>query len=83
MLSVLVFLLTISPASRGGVTVPQTAPPPSKIDAPGELDKLGQSCGAFQVVGCAEELLTGQPVHVGVQMRRTKRINDQRRFAQV
>lgn len=66
MLSVLVFLLTISPASRGGVTVPQTAPPPSKIDAPGELDKLGQSCGAFQVVGCAEELLTGQPVHVAI-----------------
>ena len=66
MLHMLVLLL-----SMGGVGAGQQTPTPppaasTKIDPPGELDKLAESCGAFKVVGCAEELLTLHPVHVAV-----------------
>jgi hypothetical protein len=43
---------------------PPTAAP--KIDPPGEFDKLSQSCGAFKILPCAEELFTGKPVHIAV-----------------
>ena len=41
-------------------------PAPAKIDPPSELDKLKESCGAFKVIGCAEVLFTGKPVHIAV-----------------
>ena len=36
-------------------TTAQTTPP---VDSPSEIVQLQESCGAFQVVGCASELLT-------------------------
>jgi hypothetical protein len=41
---------------------PSTGVP--KVDSPGELDKLSESCGAFKFLPCAEELFTGKPVHI-------------------
>lgn len=73
MLGVLILLLMLGPgpgpgsdSSPGPGQTPSPPGPQTKIDAPGELDKLGASCGAFQVAGCAEELLTGQPAHVAI-----------------
>jgi hypothetical protein len=41
--------------------------PPPKIDSPGEIDKLNESCSSFKgILGCGEELFTGQPVHIAV-----------------
>ena len=46
----------------------QPAPSSSsqRIDSPSELDKLKDSCGAFKIPDCAEELFTGTPVHIAV-----------------
>lgn len=53
-----------------GTAWAQQNPPqadPRKVDAPGELDKLRENCGDFKKIGgCAEELFTGQPVHIAV-----------------
>jgi hypothetical protein len=45
---------------------PQPSPAPPKIDVPGEVDKLKESCGAFKMLPCAEELFMGKPVHIAV-----------------
>jgi hypothetical protein len=45
---------------------PQSPPAPPKVDAPGEVDKLKESCGAFKILPCAEELFTGKPLHLAV-----------------
>ena len=45
---------------------PTPTPAPPKIDPSGEVDKLKESCGAFKIVPCAEELFTGKPVHIAV-----------------
>jgi len=58
----LLFLTTVSARAQENPTQPPTAPP--KIDPAGELDKLKESCGAFKIMGCAEELFTGKPVHI-------------------
>ncbi|PYT91202.1 MAG: hypothetical protein DMG36_19070 [Acidobacteria bacterium] len=58
----LLFLTTVSARAQESPTQPPTAPP--KIDPAGELDKLKESCGAFKIMGCAEELFTGKPVHI-------------------
>lgn len=44
----------------------QPSPAPPKIDAPGEVDKLKESCGALMFIPCAENLLMGKPVHIAV-----------------
>jgi hypothetical protein len=49
----------------------QASPPPNpaQVDSPNELEKLKNSCGAFtlkSVPGCAEELFTGNPIHIAV-----------------
>jgi hypothetical protein len=46
-------------------------PPPSSIpprtDSPNEIDKLKESCFNVRgLLGCAEELFTGKPVHIAV-----------------
>src|SRR5260370_37735641 len=44
-----------------------TPPPPSNVDSPGELDKLKENCGDLKKFGgCAQELFTGQPIHIAV-----------------
>jgi hypothetical protein len=52
------------------VRAQENPPPPSpaapKIDPSGEVEKLKQSCGAFKMLPCAEELFTGKPVHIAV-----------------
>jgi len=51
----------------GTVARAQDAPPATRIDSPSETDKLKGGC--FNLKGlpdCAEELFTGQPVHVAV-----------------
>ena len=45
---------------------PSQPPAPRKIDPAGEMDKLKESCGAFKILPCAEELFTGKPVHIAV-----------------
>jgi hypothetical protein len=45
---------------------PKPTPTAPKVDPSGELDKLKQSCGAFKMLPCAEELFTGKPVHIAV-----------------
>jgi hypothetical protein len=47
----------------------QALPNPAQIDSPSELDKLKNTCGAFNlksVPGCVEELFTGAPLHIAV-----------------
>ena len=45
----------------------QPPPPAAQADAPGEIDKLKQSCTALgKIGGCAEELFTGVPIHIAV-----------------
>jgi hypothetical protein len=60
--SLLVAALLLA-AATARAQQPAPAPP---LDSPDEMDKLKESCGAFQVVGCAEELFTGQPLHLAV-----------------
>jgi hypothetical protein len=45
---------------------PQPSPAPPRVDVPGEVDKLKESCGAFKVFPCAEEVFMGKPVHIAV-----------------
>jgi hypothetical protein len=45
---------------------PRPVPAAPKVDSPGELDKLSESCGAFKMLPCAEELFMGKPVHIAV-----------------
>jgi hypothetical protein len=59
----LILIFFIAGTARAQVS---TQPAPAKIDPPGELDKLKQSCGAFKFIGCAEVLFTGKPVHIAV-----------------
>lgn len=60
-------LLCAAPVVPRQTSRAQTSP--AKVDAPGEIDKLKESCGAFSFKGvpdCVEELFTGQPVHIAV-----------------
>ncbi len=60
---ILVFLLFAAGAARA--QTPQ--PAPARVDSPNELDKLKENCGDFtKFFGCAEELFTGQPLHIAV-----------------
>jgi hypothetical protein len=59
----LVFLLFAAGAARA--QTPQ--PAPARVDSPNELDKLKENCGDItKFFGCAEELFTGQPLHIAV-----------------
>jgi hypothetical protein len=63
---VLVFLL-LAGAACGQQAAPQ--PNPAQVDSPKEIDKLKNTCGAFNfksVPECVEELFTGSPVHIAV-----------------
>ena len=44
----------------------QQAQPTPPVDSPHEIDKIKESCGAFAVVDCAVQLLTGQPLHIAI-----------------
>ncbi len=61
-------LLVLLFVGAGVARAQQPAPPstPGKVDSPSELDKLKDSCGQFKLVGCAEELFTGKPVHIAM-----------------
>ena len=59
----LVFLLFATSAAHAQTSAPQTTP--ARIDSPNELDKLKESCTDFaKFLDCAEELFTGQPLHI-------------------
>lgn len=61
----LVFLLFATSAAHAQSSAPQTTP--ARIDSPNELDKLKESCTDFaKFLDCAEELFTGQPLHIAV-----------------
>jgi hypothetical protein len=62
-LAILLFA-AVSVRAQDNPSKPTPAPP--KIDPSGEMDKLKESCGAFKVLPCAEELFTGKPVHIAV-----------------
>lgn len=65
----LAILLLSAAALRAQDTAPASHPSPSspsRVDSPSEIDKL-KSCGDFKkILDCAEELFTGQPVHIAV-----------------
>jgi hypothetical protein len=68
---ILAFLLMIGSVraqENPSTPAPATAsgPTASNIDPSGELQKLDNSCFAFKMVPCAEELFTGKPFHVAV-----------------
>lgn len=62
------FLILFSMLSTVCVAAGQQAPQTNAgPDNPSELSKLQQSCFNFKgLAGCAEELFTGQPVHIAV-----------------
>jgi hypothetical protein len=60
----LVLILFVSGIARA--QQPASPPTPPRVDPPGEIDKLKDSCGAFKIMDCAEELFTGKPVHIAV-----------------
>ncbi|HEY6946896.1 MAG TPA: hypothetical protein VI431_17290 [Candidatus Acidoferrum sp.] len=64
LLLVAVVLSSLSTLAQENPPQPSSSPP--KIDPAGEMDKLKESCGSFKVMGCAEELFTGKPVHIAV-----------------
>lgn len=63
---VLAVILVAAGSVRAQQNPPQPSPAPPKVNPSGELDKLKDSCGAFKIMGCAEVLFTGKPVHVAV-----------------
>jgi hypothetical protein len=63
---VLAVLLFAAGSARAQEHPPQPAPAQPKVDPTGEVDKLKESCGAFKILPCAEELFTGKPVHIAV-----------------
>ena len=63
---ILALLLFAAVSVRAQDNPAQPATPAPKIDPAGELDKLSQSCGAFKIFPCAEELFTGKPFHIAV-----------------
>ena len=60
----LAMILFAAGSVRAQDNPPQPSPAPPKIDPSGELDKLKESCGAFKIMPCAQELFTGKPVHI-------------------
>ncbi|MGC1485864.1 MAG: hypothetical protein WA789_18880 [Candidatus Acidiferrum sp.] len=61
----LVFLLFASGVTRAQDSAPHATPP--RIDSPNEIDKLKENCTDLsKFFGCAEELFTGQPIHIAV-----------------
>jgi hypothetical protein len=65
-LSILVLVITLGAGGRESQAPSRAAPTPGQIDPAGEFDKIKASCGDFQLAGCAEQLLTGQPVHMAI-----------------
>ena len=63
---VLAVLLLAAGSGWAQENPPKPTPAPPKVDPSGELDKLKESCGAFKILPCAEELFTGKPVHIAV-----------------
>lgn len=61
---VLTVLLFAAISARAQVNPAPQPPSSPKIDPSGEVDKLKESCGAFKMLPCAEELFTGKPVHI-------------------
>jgi hypothetical protein len=64
-----VLLFTLLLAGIGWGQQSSANPNPAQVDSPNEVDKLKNSCGAFNfksVPGCVEELFTGAPVHIAV-----------------
>ena len=59
-------VLILLTAGTARAQQPTSASNSQKVDSPSEIDKLKESCGAFKLVGCAEELFTGKPVHIAV-----------------
>jgi hypothetical protein len=63
---VLAVILLVTSAARAQENPVAPSVPP-KIDPAGEWDRLKESCSNFKgILGCAEELFTGKPVHIAV-----------------
>lgn len=63
----LLSFLLLAGVARGQPASP--APNPGQVDSPSEIEKLKNTCGAFNlkgVEGCFEELFTGHPIHIAV-----------------
>jgi hypothetical protein len=61
----LVLILFAAGTARGQQDPAPQNPP--RIDSPSETDKLKESCFNLKgIPGCAEELFTGQPIHIAV-----------------
>ena len=63
---VAMILFAFAGTARAQESIDPTPAPP-KIDPAGEWDRLKEGCSSFKsIMGCAEELFTGQPVHIAV-----------------
>lgn len=61
---ILLVLALLASASARAQEPPATAP---RTDSPREIDKLKESCFNLRgLLGCAEELFTGKPVHIAM-----------------
>lgn len=62
--------LLAASVARAQDTTPHAKSAPSnsaRVDSPSEIDKLKDSCfDITKIAGCAEELFTGQPLHIAV-----------------
>src|SRR5271169_3158521 len=63
--SLLILILSVAGIARTQQAPTPQNPPP--IDTPNEYDRLKESCFNLKgIPGCAEELFTGQPIHIAV-----------------
>jgi hypothetical protein len=61
---ILLILVLLAAASARAQQPPATSP---RTDSPSEIDKLKESCFNLRgLLGCAEELFTGKPVHIAM-----------------
>ena len=62
----IILFLVLAGSVQAQQNPPSPAPATPNVDPSGELQKLRDSCGAFKLLPCGEELFTGKPFHIAV-----------------
>jgi len=65
-LRTIILFLVLAGSVQAQQNPPSPAPATPNVDPSGELQKLRDSCGAFKLLPCGEELFTGKPFHIAV-----------------